>query len=79
MIETTITEVTLNDDLQMGVRWYLQNKHSSATFTDAADGRKPNYQRALPIDTGESSYADHSDKCWISCGIRYYNEGYGKD
>jgi general secretion pathway protein D len=38
MIETTIAEVTLNNDLQMGVRWYLQNKHSNATFTDAADG-----------------------------------------
>jgi general secretion pathway protein D len=38
MIETTIAEVTLNDDLQMGVRWYFQNKHNNATFTDAADG-----------------------------------------
>jgi general secretion pathway protein D len=38
MIETTIAEVTLNDDLQMGVRWYFQNKHNNAIFTDAADG-----------------------------------------
>jgi general secretion pathway protein D len=40
MIEATIAEVSLNDDLKMGVRWYLQNKkgNSNATFTDAATG-----------------------------------------
>jgi general secretion pathway protein D len=40
MIEATIAEVSLNDDLKMGVRWYFQNKkgNSNATFTDAASG-----------------------------------------
>jgi general secretion pathway protein D len=39
MIEATIAEVSLNDDLKMGVRWYLQNRRlGSATFTDAAGG-----------------------------------------
>jgi general secretion pathway protein D len=38
LIETTIAEVTLNDDLKFGVRWFLQNKNSKLTFTDQASG-----------------------------------------
>jgi general secretion pathway protein D len=38
LIEATIAEVTLNDDLQFGVRWFLQKKNSSTTFTDDASG-----------------------------------------
>jgi general secretion pathway protein D len=38
LIEATIAEVTLNDDLKFGVRWYFQNRRSSFTFTDAANG-----------------------------------------
>jgi len=38
LIEATIAEVTLNDDLKFGVRWYLQKKSSGATFTDQASG-----------------------------------------
>jgi len=38
LIETTIAEVTLNDDLKFGVRWFLQNKDSKLTFTDQASG-----------------------------------------
>ncbi len=38
LIEATIAEVTLNDDLKFGVRWYLQNKNSTTTFTDQASG-----------------------------------------
>jgi general secretion pathway protein D len=39
VIEATIAEVTLNDDLKMGVRWFFANrKNQSFTFTDAASG-----------------------------------------
>ena len=38
LIEATIAEVTLNDDLQFGVRWFLQKKSSTSTFTDDASG-----------------------------------------
>jgi general secretion pathway protein D len=38
LIEVTIAEVTLNDELKFGVRWYLQNHGSSYTFTDALSG-----------------------------------------
>jgi general secretion pathway protein D len=37
-IEVTIAEVTLNDQLKFGVRWFLQNNGSSVTFTDAISG-----------------------------------------
>jgi len=36
MIEATIIEVTLNDDLKYGVEWYFKN--GSQTFTQAATG-----------------------------------------
>ncbi|MCC6890683.1 MAG: type II secretion system secretin GspD [Hyphomicrobiales bacterium] len=40
LIEATICEVTLNDDLRFGVRWHLQNRSgtNSATFSSALDG-----------------------------------------
>ncbi|MBR1201851.1 type II secretion system secretin GspD [Bradyrhizobium sp. AUGA SZCCT0051] len=38
MIEATIAEVTLNDDLKFGVRWYMQQKSAGYTFSDAASG-----------------------------------------
>jgi general secretion pathway protein D len=39
VIEATIAEVTLNDDLKMGVRWFFANrKKQDFTFTDAANG-----------------------------------------
>lgn len=38
LLEATIAEVTLNDELKFGVRWFLENKDSSFTFTDAATG-----------------------------------------
>ena len=38
LIEATIAEVTLNDDLKFGVRWYFQNRRSSFAFTDAVNG-----------------------------------------
>ncbi len=38
LIEATIAEISLNDDLKFGLRWYLQDKNASYTFTDAASG-----------------------------------------
>lgn len=38
LIEATIAEVSLNDELKFGVRWYMQQKNSSYTFTDDATG-----------------------------------------
>ncbi|WP_442894980.1 type II secretion system secretin GspD [Bradyrhizobium sp. AZCC 1578] len=38
LIEATIAEVTLNDDLKFGVRWYMQKKNDEYTFSDALNG-----------------------------------------
>ena len=38
LIEATIAEVSLNDNLKYGVRWLFQGGNSSATFTGALDG-----------------------------------------
>jgi general secretion pathway protein D len=38
LIEATIAEVTLNDDLRFGVRWYMQQKNAGYTFSDALNG-----------------------------------------
>jgi general secretion pathway protein D len=38
LIEATIAEVTLNDDLKFGLRWALRGKHDEFDFTDAASG-----------------------------------------
>jgi general secretion pathway protein D len=40
LIEATIAEVTLNDDLKFGVRWYFQNSSGvqNATLTNLANG-----------------------------------------
>jgi general secretion pathway protein D len=38
LIEATIAEVTLNDDLKFGVRWFMQKKNAGYTFSDAASG-----------------------------------------
>jgi general secretion pathway protein D len=39
VIEATIAEVSLNDELQMGVRWFFANKKNQGfSFTDAANG-----------------------------------------
>jgi general secretion pathway protein D len=38
LIEATIAEVTLNDELKFGVRWFFQGKQSNYTFTDDAGG-----------------------------------------
>ena len=40
LIEATIVEVALNDDLKSGVRWFFQNKKGSQTsiFSSALDG-----------------------------------------
>jgi general secretion pathway protein D len=36
LIEATLVEVTLNDSLEYGVRWFFEAGNSSFTFTDAA-------------------------------------------
>ena len=38
LIEATIAEITLKDDLKFGLRWYLSNRNSSTTFTDDLSG-----------------------------------------
>ncbi len=38
MLEAVIAEVTLNDELKFGLKWYLDKKNSSFTFTDAVTG-----------------------------------------
>jgi general secretion pathway protein D len=36
LLEATIAEISLSDDLKFGVRWYLQQKESGLSFTDLA-------------------------------------------
>src|SRR5215831_4745922 len=36
VIEASIAEVTLTDELKFGVKWFFEKGHHSATFTDAA-------------------------------------------
>jgi general secretion pathway protein D len=38
LIEATIAEVTLNDNLQYGLKWFFQNKSNQFTFTDSVVG-----------------------------------------
>ncbi|MGE0408697.1 MAG: type II secretion system secretin GspD [Amphiplicatus sp.] len=38
LIEATLAEVTLNDDLSFGVRWFLEGDKSLASFTDNSQG-----------------------------------------
>lgn len=38
LLEATIAEVTLNDQLRFGLRWFFQNGKSSATLSDLATG-----------------------------------------
>lgn len=37
-LEATIAEVTLNDEVSLGVRWFVENQSNSTTFSDAASG-----------------------------------------
>jgi general secretion pathway protein D len=38
MLEAAIAEITLTDELKLGVKWFFENRHNSFTFTDAASG-----------------------------------------
>lgn len=38
LLEATIAEVSLNDDLDFGLRWFFENGELSGTFSDAANG-----------------------------------------
>ncbi|MFP3385883.1 type II secretion system secretin GspD [Tritonibacter sp. SIMBA_163] len=38
MLEATIAEVTLNDELSLGVRWFFENGNFDFTFSDSSSG-----------------------------------------
>ncbi|WP_457645939.1 type II secretion system secretin GspD [Profundibacter sp.] len=38
LLEATIAEVSLNDELNFGLRWFFQNGEVSGTFSDASNG-----------------------------------------
>lgn len=38
LIEATIAEISLNDDLRMGLRWFLNKRNAGYSFSDAANG-----------------------------------------
>ncbi|WP_185960996.1 type II secretion system secretin GspD [Aliiroseovarius halocynthiae] len=38
LLEATIAEVRLNDELNFGLRWFFENKTASATFSDSQSG-----------------------------------------
>ncbi len=38
LLEATVAEVTLNDELNFGLRWFFENGEFSSTFTDATSG-----------------------------------------
>ena len=38
LLEATIAEVTLTDDLDFGLRWFFQNSNLKGTFSDVASG-----------------------------------------
>ncbi len=38
LLEATIAEVTLNDDLKFGVRWFFETNHHKFTLSDASNG-----------------------------------------
>ncbi len=38
LLEATVAEVTLNDELNFGLRWFFENGDFSSTFTDASSG-----------------------------------------
>lgn len=38
LLEATIAEVSLNDELKFGLRWFFEQKNSQVTFTDAIAG-----------------------------------------
>jgi general secretion pathway protein D len=44
LLEATVAEVTLNDELDFGLRWFFENGEFSTTFTDASSGAiSPNF------------------------------------
>lgn len=38
MLEAVIAEITLNDELKFGIKWFFQNRSNQYTFSDAASG-----------------------------------------
>ncbi len=57
MIEATLAEVTLNDDLKYGVNWFFESGSNSVTFSSSASGS------ASPVFPGFSYvYSDSNEK-----------------
>ncbi|SMX38164.1 type II secretion system secretin GspD [Octadecabacter ascidiaceicola] len=56
-LEATIAEVTLNDEVSLGVRFFLDERNSNTTFSDAASGGvSPNFPGFSSLFTfGDSS------------------------
>lgn len=56
-LEATIAEVTLNDEVSLGVRFFLDERNSDTTFSDAASGGvSPNFPGFSSLFTfGDSS------------------------
>ncbi|WP_322892199.1 MULTISPECIES: type II secretion system secretin GspD [unclassified Yoonia] len=38
LLEATIAEVSLNDELEFGLRWFFENGNTTGTFSDASNG-----------------------------------------
>ena len=38
LLEATIAEVSLQDELEFGLRWFFENSNTNGTFSDAANG-----------------------------------------
>lgn len=56
-LEATIAEVTLNDELNLGVRWFFEQNMSQTTFSDATNGGiSPNFPGFSSLfSSGDSS------------------------
>lgn len=59
LIEATIAEVTLTDELSFGIRWYFKEKASTFTFSDSAAGSLasvfPGFSYALAMSNVEAT------------------------
>ena len=60
MIDATIVEVTLKDDLQYGIEWFLQNAKGSSSATGGATGSNSLTTLASAAASGGFSYLYHS-------------------
>lgn len=65
LIEATIAEVTLNDALRFGVRWFFKEQASSFAFSDAQNGSLasifPGFSYALAMSNVEATISALND------------------